>query len=187
MDPSPDFISHASIPAANIVEEQLVPLFRAFQALHCLSLDEFAALQKQELDRLKEISREKEHWLNIANHLLAREKTVELLAAPYAGPKGAPACDKLVHGIRAQGDRMHDLLVVNQAVAARDLMLAVKTQSMIQRQGEALNMTGGFGTSSQSGVLRYLQDQVEALQAISSANENLLLLICSLENLSKRI
>ena len=82
---------------------------------------------------------------------------------------------------------MHDLLVVNQAVTARDLMLAVKTQSMIQRQGEALNMTGGFGTSSQSGVLRYLQDQVEALQAISSANENLLLLITSLENLSKRI
>ena len=82
---------------------------------------------------------------------------------------------------------MHDLLVINQAVASRDLMLAVKTQSMIQRQGEALNMTGGYGTSSQSGVLRYLQDQVESLQAVSNTNENLLVLICSLENLSERI
>lgn len=82
---------------------------------------------------------------------------------------------------------MHDLLVINQAVAARDLALAVKTQSLIQRQGEALNMAGGYGTSSQSGVLRYLQDQVESLQAISYTNENLLLVICSLDNLTKRI
>jgi len=182
MDSIEDHVSPALNPTANFPEEQLVPLFRAFQALHCLTQDEFAALQKQELDQLKIISYEKEHWLTVARHLLSREKTLELLAFPPGGYHNNQSYGRLARGIRAQGDRMRDLLVINQAVTARDLMLAAKTKSLIQRQGDALSMSGVYETGSQSGVLRYLQDQVDALQGVSCVNDSLLVLIHALVN-----